>query len=201
MSGFTTENLRHAAARIADHADAVAASLNEADGKLGDGDLGITVSAGWREIADHAEALPDDLGKAFMECAKCFQRASSSSFGTLVATGLMSTAKACKGREAVPWAAVSALIAAAGEAMKARGKGNLGDKCVLDSMDAMARATSGLDDPAALQAAAFAAATETLETFRDRPNRLGRARMFGEKSIGLDDPGQLAALEMARALA
>ncbi|MFD0979793.1 dihydroxyacetone kinase subunit L [Tropicimonas aquimaris] len=201
MAEFTTASLRAATKRIADHAESVAAMLNEADGRLGDGDLGITVSKGWREIADNAEGLPADLGKAFMECAKCFQRVSSSSYGTLVATGFMSAAKACKGREAVPFAEVSDLLAGACEAMMARGKGNLGDKCVLDSMDAMARATAGLDEPGALQAAAEAAAAETVEAFTPQQNKLGRARMFGEKSAGIADPGQVAALEMVRALA
>lgn len=201
MSTFTTADLRAAAARIADHAADVAGTLNEADGRLGDGDLGITVSRGWREVADNADGLPDDVGKAFMECAKCFQRASSSSYGTLVATGFMAAAKACKGREAVPHDEVSDLLAGACAAMMARGKGNLGDKCVLDSLDAMAQATAGVSDPAALQAAAQAAAVETLAVFKDRQNKLGRARMFGEKSVGIDDPGQLAALEMVRALA
>lgn len=32
----------------------------------------------------------------------------------------------------------------------------------------------------------------TLTEFRQKPNLLGRARMFPEKSIGLDDPGMLA---------
>ena len=40
--------------------------------------------------------------------------------------------------------------------------------------------------------AANRAADEALRSFRDRPSRLGRARMFGDKSIGLDDPGMLA---------
>ena len=33
---------------------------------------------------------------------------------------------------------------------------------------------------------------QALDRFRDQPNQLGRARMFGAKSIGLDDPGMLA---------
>ena len=36
------------------------------------------------------------------------------------------------------------------------------------------------------------ATDQALDRFRDQPNKLGRARMFGEKSIGLDDPGMLA---------
>ncbi len=200
MADFTTTDLRTAAARIADHADAVKDALCEADAKLGDGDLGITVAAGWREIADNADGFPDDVGKAFLECSKCFQRVSSSSYGTLVATAFMSAAKACKGREAVPFAEVASLTRGACDAMMARGKGNLGDKSVLDVMDAAATVSEGADTGAAVHAAVLAAAADCVATFREQPNKLGRARMFGEKSIGLDDPGQLAALEMIRAL-
>jgi dihydroxyacetone kinase-like protein len=192
MAAFTTADLRRAAAKVAAAAEAAAAELNAADGQLGDGDLGITVSRGWAEIAARAEALPDDVGMAFLDCAKAFQKVSSSSYGTLTATAFMAAAKACKGRTEVPFAETSALVAAARDAMMARGKGALGDKTVLDALDAIAAGTAGLADPAALLAAADAAMTATLDSFRPRENRLGRARMFGDKSRGLDDPGMLA---------
>jgi len=192
MPGFTTEDLRRAAARIAVSAEAAAAELNAADGQLGDGDLGITVSKGWAEIAAGAAALPDDVGLAFLECAKAFQRVSSSSYGTLTATAFMAVAKACKGRTEVVFSDVPGLVAAARDAMMARGKGNLGDKTVLDALDAIAVATAGQSDPAVLLTLSQQAVTGALAAFRDRENRLGRARMFGEKSKGLDDPGMLA---------
>src|SRR4051812_48077742 len=78
--------------RIAVGAATAAAELNSADGQLGDGDLGITVSKGFAEAA--AMTLPADVGMALLECAKAFQRVSSSSYGTLVATGFMAAAKA-----------------------------------------------------------------------------------------------------------
>ncbi len=171
---------------------AAADELNAADGQLGDGDLGITVSKGWAEIAGAADALPDDVGMAFLDCAKAFQKVSSSSYGTLTATAFMAAAKACKGRTDVPWAEVPALVAAARDAMMARGKGALGDKTVLDALDAIVSVTAGMTDPRLMLAAADRAVTATLDTFRDRENRLGRARMFGDKSRGLDDPGMLA---------
>jgi hypothetical protein len=67
---------------------------------------------------------------------------------------------------------------------------------VLDSLDAIATATAGLSDPSAILRAADEAATRALDDFRDRENRLGRARMFAEKSRGLDDPGMLALRRM-----
>lgn len=190
--GFTTEHLRRAAAAIAERAEAAAEELNGQDAKLGDGDLGITVSKGWRAVADEAETLPEDLGQAFLAWAKAFQRVSSSSFGTLVATAFMSAAKATKGRSEAEWREVAGLLAGARDAMAARGRGRLGDKSLLDAVDAAAAAAEGLDDPAEILAAIDRATDEVLDRFRTQPNKLGRARMFGEKSVGLDDPGMLA---------
>ena len=200
MSNFTSKDIAAAAEKIADHAESVADALNSADGKLGDGDLGITVSKGWREIANNTGSFPDDVGMAFLECSKCFQRASSSSFGTLVATAFMAAAKACKGSESVPFGQVGALFDAGFQAMMTRGKGQIGDKSVLDIVQAMGQAAGDIDDPVKLLKALQDSAESTLDEFRDKPNKLGRARMFGEKSIGLDDPGMLAVQEMIKAL-
>lgn len=192
--GFAAPDLAAAAGRVARKAEAAADELNAQDGKLGDGDLGITVSKGWREAA--SLDLPADLGRAFLELSKAFQRVSPSSYGTLVATGLMAAAKATKGREHADWEEIGPILAQARDAMMARGKGELGQKSVLDMVDALAVAADGLDAPKALLEAIDRAATECLDAFRDKPNGLGRARMFGEKSIGLDDPGMLAARRM-----
>lgn len=198
MAGFSSADLARAATRLADHGEAHASVLNAADGQLGDGDLGVTVSQGWRAAA--SRPLPDDVGMAFLAMAKAFQSASPSSFGTLMATALMSAASACKGRTEVPWGEVAALLGGARDAMMARGKGELGQKSVLDIIDALATAATGIDDPAALVAAAAAACQRTLDAFRDRPAGLGRARIFAERSKGLDDPGMLAVNVMVGAL-
>lgn len=190
--GFTTSDLRTAASRLAATADSAQADLNALDGALGDGDLGITVATGWKEVANEAAAMPDDVGMAFLAASKAFQRVSSSSYGTLTATALMAAAKKTKGRTDIPWSELPVLVAAARDAMMERGKGALGDKSVLDILDAVARAIDGMDDPRAMAAAATVAADKAMDEFRVKPNRLGRARMFGDKTVGMDDPGMRA---------
>jgi dihydroxyacetone kinase-like protein len=138
---ITSLDIRAALLRVAASMKDVAAELNAADGALGGGDLGITVSRGFAEAA--AVELPADFGLAFMECARAIQRVSSSSFGTLLATAAMSAAKALKGRAELDPAQIAGLIEGALAAMMARGKGSLGDKTVLDSFDAIARAMRG----------------------------------------------------------
>jgi dihydroxyacetone kinase-like protein len=192
VTDLTVTQLKAAAQRIATAAKAASDELNTADGQLGDGDLGITVSDGWREATIDMGNAPVDIGLALLACSKAFQRVSPSSFGTLTATALMAAAKQTKGRAGIPWSEISSLVASARDAMMARGKGALGDKSVLDALDAVATATAGLDEPGSILAAADRATDDALRAFRDRPAKLGRARMFGEKSIGLDDPGMLA---------
>lgn len=175
--------------------------LNAADGALGDGDLGVTMTRGMALVAEAAPDLPDDLGQALLRCAQAFTKSSGSSYGTLLATGLMAMAKATKGRTGIEVADLSGLVAAARDAMIARGKAEIGGKTVLDSLDALAGALDGVADPAAASAAARQAVTDALATFRDRPATVGRARIFAEKSRGMDDPGMLAMALIVEALA
>ncbi len=83
----------------------------------------------------------------------------------------------------------------------ARGKSALGDKTVIDAVDAARAAAEGLDDPAAILEAVGKAVDETIERMRDRPNRVGRARIWAEKSVGLDDPGMVAFRRMIDGIA
>ena len=193
--------LQGAIARLAAAMERDFDMLNTADGALGDGDLGVTMTRGMRLVAEKAGELPEDLGQALLACAQAFTKASGSSYGTLMATGLMAMAKALKGETGVPAARISELVALARDAMQARGKAELGGKTVLDSLDAVAQATAGKDNPAAVADAAAAAVDAVMETFRDRKATVGRARIFAEKSVGMDDPGMLAMNRIVKAVA
>jgi dihydroxyacetone kinase-like protein len=186
--------------RLAAAMEREAPALNEIDGALGDGDLGITMTRGMQAVSAGAAEMPADLGQALLKCAQAFTKTSGSSYGTLFATGLMAGAKALKGRESFEASEVSGLIAAARDAMQARGKAELGGKTVLDSLDAMARATAGLSDPGEVARAAREAAREAMEAFRDKPATVGRARIFAEKSRTMLDPGMLAMTRIVEAV-
>jgi dihydroxyacetone kinase-like protein len=197
---LTTPVLADGLRRIAAHMETVADELNALDGALGDGDLGITMRRGGRALVEAAPALPADVGMALLACAQAMTRLSGSSYGTLLATGLMAAAKATRGRTEVPWSETGALLHDALAAMMARGKASLGDKTVLDALDAAATAAEGQTEPAAMLHGAAAAVDATLERMRGMQAKIGRARIFGERSIGLDDPGMRAFREVLRGL-
>jgi len=95
---------------------------------------------------------------------------------------------------------VSPLLGVALSAMSDRGKAQLGDKTVLDVIEAARQATEGLEDPGALLSAADRAIAATIDQYRDRPFRQGRARIFSSNAIGLDDPGMVAMKRIVEAL-
>ena len=200
MSTFDVASLMAGLRAICERMDACAGELNDLDGRLGDGDLGVTMQRGARDLREVLSEAPDDLGVLLVKSAQAFTRTSGSSFGTLLATGLMAGAKAFRGRAEVAWAELPGAMADALAAMQKRGKGELGDKTVLDALEAVRTACDGLAEPGDLLQAADSATNSALEKFRGKPSRLGRARMFGEKSIGQDDPGMMAFRRMLDAL-
>jgi len=199
-AGFTTAVVCEAMKRVVAKLEAGADELNALDAALGDGDLGVTMVRGGRSVLAELPNLPEDVGLALLKCAQALTRLSGSTYGTLLATGLMSAAKTTKGRREVPWAETSSLLGGAVAAMSQRGGGKLGEKTVLDALDAARVATDGLDDTAALAAAADQAVGAALERFRDQPSRQGRARIFAHKSVGRDDPGMVAFKRITEAL-
>ena len=198
---LTVTDLRGAITRLTAAMERDFEALNAADGALGDGDLGVTLTRGMRAISELSPGLPDDLGQALLACAQAFTKTSGSSYGTLMATGLMSMAKVLRGQTGVDAAQLSALVAGARDAMQARGKADLGGKTVLDSLDAIAKATAGLTDPGQIATAATTAARQAQDDMRGRVATVGRARIFGEKTIGMDDPGMLAMTAITAAIA
>ena len=197
---ITTDSIKTAVTKIAQMMEESADELNAADGLLGDGDLGITMVRGFREIIEVRDSLPDDVGMALFQCAKAFTKSSGSSYGTLLATGLMSVAKKKKGQQEIQVEEISALLNDALDAMKQRGKAELGDKTVLDVIAASSQAAKDQSDGSSVLIAINDAVTSTIDEFRSRQSKIGRARIFSEKSIGLDDPGMLAFRKMLEAL-
>ena len=197
---ITTDSIKTAATKIAQLMEESADELNAADGLLGDGDLGITMVRGFREIIEVRDSLPDDVGMALFQCAKAFTKSSGSSYGTLLATGLMSVAKKKKGQQEIQVEEISALLNDALDAMKQRGKAEVGDKTVLDVIAASSQAAKDQSDGSSVLKAINDAVTSTIDEFRSRQSKIGRARIFSEKSIGLDDPGMLAFRKMLEAL-
>jgi dihydroxyacetone kinase-like protein len=173
--------------------------LNAADRHLGDGDTGMTVAqvvAGWSRIA---AALPSDVGAALLALGSETSRCTGSSLGSVFAIGLSAAGRTVRGKQALSRSDVVTALSAAAKAVCDRSGATAGDKCVIDSLLAIERHLDTTDDVNLLPQAEVAAQACLLE-FRTRESKLGRARMYGSKSIGHDDPGMLAVLRLLSAM-
>ena len=109
--------------------------FNEADAKIGDGDLGITILNGLEEINNNKPNFKDDIGANFMLCSQAFVKKSGSSFGTLIAFSFMNISKNLKGKTECNHEDIIMIFETALKTILERGKTNLGDKTIADSLN------------------------------------------------------------------
>ncbi len=207
MSAITTTNLIHAFADVADAIEADKGRLCDLDGVIGDADHGTTMATGFAAVTEALRGL--DAGTAepaavFNTAAKSFLNAVGASSGPLYATAFMRAGAAVKGRATLDRDAVVAAVAAMAKGIQDRGKGERGDKTMLDAWLPAAEAAEGAaaeDKPlsACLDAAADAAAAGA-EATKAMVASKGRASRLGERALGHVDPGAASAVTILTAL-
>ena len=164
--------------------------FNAVDGKIGDGDLGITILNGLEEINNNKSNFKDDMENNFMVCSQAFVKKSGSSFGTLIAFSFMNISKNLKGKTSCNHDDIINIFETALKTIQERGKTKLGDKTIADSLDLIIKK---LKDNNSNYSEVFKFATkQALEDFKGKKILIGRARMFEDKTKDLDDPGMLA---------
>ena len=163
--------------------------FNAADGKIGDGDLGVTILHGLEEVNNNINKFSDDMGTNFMLSSQAIVKKSGSSFGTLIAFSFMNISKNLKGKTECNHEDIIAIFETTLKTILERGKTNLGDKTIADSLDLIIRNLKNNQNYAEV----FKSSTkQALEDFKGKKIKIGRARMFEDKTMDLDDPGMFA---------
>jgi dihydroxyacetone kinase-like protein len=173
--------------------------FNAADGKIGDGDLGITILNGLEEINNNIEKFTDDLSINFMLCSQAFVKKSGSSFGTLIAFSFMNISRNLKGRNTCDHEDIITMIDTAMSTIQERGKTKVGDKTILDTLDFISRNLKATKNNINYPELFKSSANEALNAFKGKKILIGRARMFEDKTKDLDDPGMLALHKLSEA--
>ena len=96
----TCKELRDVLTRSLSTLPAHADELRDLDAALGDGDLGITVSAGCAAVIKALEGLPDDatVADVLLSAGKAFSTANPSTFAALTGGGLLAASKVMAGK-------------------------------------------------------------------------------------------------------
>ena len=163
--------------------------FNSADGKIGDGDLGVTILHGLEEVNNNISKFNDDMGANFLLCSQAFVKKSGSSFGTLIAFSFMNISKNLKGKSECNHEDILSIFEISLKTILERGKTNLGDKTIADSLDLIIK---NLKDNKNYSDVFKSATKQALENFKGKKIKIGRARMFEDKTKDLDDPGMFA---------
>ncbi len=189
-SGTLSEILRRMAAALRQNSE----EIRLLDAAIGDGDLGVTVelmAEAMRQFADSTEET--DIGKLLAQCGIAINRANPSTFGTLMAAGFMGAGKTVTGKTTIDLADLVTMGRASIESIMARGKASVGYKTMLDALvpavDALAEGqTKDEPLPVAVRAAALAC-ERGMKATAEMVAMCGKARVFREKSIGVQDGG------------
>lgn len=174
--------------------------LNDLDAKIGDGDHGLSMARGFAAAAKHvAEKSPDSISAVLMEGGMQFNEAAGSTIGILMFSAMREAGKSVADKAEAALPDLAAMLEAAIQGIVKRGKAQVGQKTILDSLHpalealqaGIASGASG-EDERKLVADVIQAAAEGAEATKDLKPEIGRARWFSERSVGQIDPGAVS---------
>lgn len=174
--------------------------LCDMDAKLGDGDLGLTMSKGYAALPDimraEAEGAGGDIGKLLMKAGMKMSSLVPSTMGFLMSTGVMEGGKALKGATEIDGAAMAKYLVGFAAGVQKRGKCDAGQRTIYD---AILPASKAADEAAAAGAdlegvikAALEAAKAGVEATKDMVPVFGKAAVHAAQCVGVEDQGAVA---------
>lgn len=168
------------------------AYLIQLDQQNGDGDLGISMSEGFKAAADYAASTDEkDLGKLLMKVGRAFNEAAPSSLGTILSFGFMGMAKALKGKEESTVEMFTEALSAGIQKIMDKAGSKTGEKTILDALCPAVKAMEQATDFGEGLKLAAKAAAEGSESTKEMRSVHGRAAYYGDQSIGLIDGGSV----------
>jgi dihydroxyacetone kinase-like protein len=184
-------------------------AFGDLDAVAGDGDFGYSLARGFEIVLADWDTLDRSSPSEFLKkVALVISKRVGGTSGPLWGTAFLRAAGAVRERSELNGADAVAMLRAAADGIKARGKSDLGDKTLLDALIPMTDALEerlAAGEPAADAAELAAVAAKAARTAADATTPMlakrGRQSYTGERSIGSPDPGAVAVAVMAERVA
>ncbi|MDR0782516.1 MAG: dihydroxyacetone kinase subunit L [Propionibacteriaceae bacterium] len=183
------------------------AYFSDLDAVMGDADFGRSLAAGFRVVDEKWETLDhSSIGALLLNVSQALTANTGGCSGPVWGTLFMRTGIAFRGKTELGLDEIIEGLRSAIEGIMKRGGASLGDKTLLDALDALVCSLEDslkTDDHSLLDAfdRAADAAYEMRETSKGWVAKRGRQSFTGERSIGTYDPGIIAIGDMAKAIA
>ena len=191
--------------RLVGAAEAVANAekeLTEIDSRFGDADHGLTMSKIAAALRGAAEASGGGIQETLDDAATAVMKINGGSAVPLWFSWLDGLREEAPQGDSVSAEQLKAMFKNALDSIEAATKARLGDKTM---MDALIPATEALlaaeGDGAQLLKAAAAAAAQGAENSRGFVSKFGRARSYGEATLGTPDAGAVSMAHFFKGMA
>ena len=182
--------LKHACASVA----AAEPELTEIDSRFGDADHGLTMAKIAGAISAAAERPENGIQAMLDGAATAVMTLNGGSAVPLWNTWLDGMQEAAPEGDEIDVAGLQAVFAQALEELSDMSGAKVGDKTMMDALIPASRAVAayGGDDENELFAAAAKASMEGAEATRGFVSKFGRAKSYGEKTLGTPDAGAMS---------
>lgn len=168
--------------------------LSEIDSRFGDGDHGITISKIAKVILSAAdECTEDNIHDLLENLGDEIMCVNGGSAGPLYGTMIGGMAEALGDETEIDGAQMKKMFEASLDAMRDITKAAVGDKTMMDALiPAVEAAQNAADELEEVLDAAQKAALEGAEESKKFVSKFGRARSYGEETIGTPDAGAVS---------
>jgi phosphoenolpyruvate---glycerone phosphotransferase subunit DhaL len=202
VTEFTLDQARRWISGAGDLVERQAIRLTELDSAIGDGDHGTNMLRGFSAVRRKLEVtVTEDLGSLFRLVGMTLVSTIGGASGPLYGGFFLEMAKVTAGKARLGKDEVSAALAAGLNDIKRRGKAEVGDKTMVDSLSPAVAAFESVNELCAAYRAAADAAQSGAEGTIPLQARKGRASYLGQRSIGHQDPGATSSWLLLEALA
>jgi phosphoenolpyruvate---glycerone phosphotransferase subunit DhaL len=165
------------------------AYLTELDQAIGDGDHGLNLARGFKEVTKKIEATDySDIGQLFKDTGMVLLSKVGGASGPLYGSAFIKAAVALQGKQRVSIPELTMALEDGLQAIKMRGKAHITDKTMIDVWEPILSFLKESGEEVNWDAADDLA-KEKMEATKEIEAKKGRAAYLGKRSIGHIDPG------------
>lgn len=180
--------------------------LSQLDAKIGDGDHGLNMARGAMAAEEALEELDDfpNVKEVLQAAGEAFVMNVGGSAGPLYGAGILAAAEVVDEKSKLNAKNLEKVFNAVVETIQKRGRAVKGDKTMLDVLipirDTFSKENTAGKTLEQILTEAKDAARDGVEFTKTIPAKKGRASYFGDKSIGVEDPGAMSSFIIFRTL-
>lgn len=168
--------------------------LSELDAAIGDGDHGLNMNKGFNAVVEKISTVNDsDISGIIKSSGMALVSNVGGASGPLYGTAFMKASMVIVKKEEIDIKDFVSMLEAALDGIKMRGKSNLGEKTMIDTLEpAVLEGKEGIDkelDTIEILNNILKSAEEGMKYTKEIMATKGRASYVGERSIGHQDAG------------